>query len=182
MADLARGLEAHIASCQTYEGGIGGARGCEAHGGYTFCGVAALVLCRIAREEEVGGPGARDDGGPEAEQRRDAQEEGGDAVDLVAGRRHVALEPAEAVAALGRRVVELPVGAGLHAHLDLGRVARGDRHSMQGLVVAGVVGLARRDWQVWPRYHGEGPITCEISGANAAINSLFASTPPRFVI
>lgn len=66
MADLARGLEAHIASCQTYEGGIGGARGCEAHGGYTFCGVAALVLCRIAREEEVGGPGARDDGGAPA--------------------------------------------------------------------------------------------------------------------
>lgn len=30
--------------CQTYEGGIGGYPGNEAHGGYTFCGVAAMVL------------------------------------------------------------------------------------------------------------------------------------------
>lgn len=33
-----------IASCQTYEGGFGATPGNEAHGGYTFCGVAALVL------------------------------------------------------------------------------------------------------------------------------------------
>lgn len=33
-----------IASCQTYEGGIGGAPDLEAHGGYTFCGIAALAL------------------------------------------------------------------------------------------------------------------------------------------
>lgn len=33
-----------IASCQTYEGGIGGAPDLEAHGGYAFCGVAALAL------------------------------------------------------------------------------------------------------------------------------------------
>jgi len=31
-------------SCQTYEGGIGGEPYNEAHGGYTFCGVAALIL------------------------------------------------------------------------------------------------------------------------------------------
>uniref|UniRef100_A0A183EZ76 Protein farnesyltransferase subunit beta n=1 Tax=Gongylonema pulchrum TaxID=637853 RepID=A0A183EZ76_9BILA len=31
-------------SCQTYEGGFGGVRCCEAHGGYTFCGVAALMI------------------------------------------------------------------------------------------------------------------------------------------
>ena len=32
-------------SClQTYEGGLGGEPGNEAHGGYTFCGLAALVL------------------------------------------------------------------------------------------------------------------------------------------
>lgn len=31
-------------SCQTYEGGFAGAPGCEAHGGYTFCGAASLVL------------------------------------------------------------------------------------------------------------------------------------------
>lgn len=33
-----------ISSCQTYEGGIGGAPDIEAHGGYTFCGIAALAL------------------------------------------------------------------------------------------------------------------------------------------
>lgn len=61
MSELARGLEAHIASCQTYEGGIGGAHGCEAHGGYTFCGVAALVLCQLAKDEEgTDGAGERD--------------------------------------------------------------------------------------------------------------------------
>lgn len=29
---------------QTYEGGLGGAPGNEAHGGYTYCGLAALML------------------------------------------------------------------------------------------------------------------------------------------
>ena len=29
---------------QTYEGGLGGEPGNEAHGGYTFCGLAALLL------------------------------------------------------------------------------------------------------------------------------------------
>lgn len=29
---------------QTYEGGIGGEPGVEAHGGYTYCGVASLVI------------------------------------------------------------------------------------------------------------------------------------------
>uniref|UniRef100_A0A914W7J4 Protein farnesyltransferase n=1 Tax=Plectus sambesii TaxID=2011161 RepID=A0A914W7J4_9BILA len=33
-----------LVSCQTYEGGFGGVQGCEAHGGYTFCGLAALTL------------------------------------------------------------------------------------------------------------------------------------------
>ena len=31
-------------SCQTFEGGFGGGPGQEAHGGYTFCGFAALSL------------------------------------------------------------------------------------------------------------------------------------------
>lgn len=31
-------------SCQTYEGGFAGYPGLEAHGGYTFCGAAALML------------------------------------------------------------------------------------------------------------------------------------------
>ncbi|CAF1323134.1 unnamed protein product [Didymodactylos carnosus] len=30
--------------CQTYEGGFGAVPGCEAHGGYTFCGYATLLL------------------------------------------------------------------------------------------------------------------------------------------
>lgn len=33
-----------IISCQTYEGGFSGCPGMEAHGGYAFCGLAALVM------------------------------------------------------------------------------------------------------------------------------------------
>lgn len=33
-----------IASCQTYEGGFGSRPGTEAHGGYTYCSLAALIL------------------------------------------------------------------------------------------------------------------------------------------
>lgn len=33
-----------IYSCQTYEGGIAGEPGSEAHGGYTFCGLATMIL------------------------------------------------------------------------------------------------------------------------------------------
>lgn len=33
-----------VASCQTWEGGFGGEPGAEAHGGYTFCGIAALRI------------------------------------------------------------------------------------------------------------------------------------------
>ena len=32
------GLVGYVKSCQTYEGGLGGEPGAEAHGGYTFCG------------------------------------------------------------------------------------------------------------------------------------------------
>ena len=31
-------------SCQTYEGGIGSSPGTEAHGGYTFCGLATMSI------------------------------------------------------------------------------------------------------------------------------------------
>lgn len=44
MAELFAGTAKWIASCQTYEGGIGGTPDLEAHGGYSFCGVAALAL------------------------------------------------------------------------------------------------------------------------------------------
>lgn len=43
-AKLFKGTVDWIASCQTYEGGIGGVPDKEAHGGYTFCGIAALAL------------------------------------------------------------------------------------------------------------------------------------------
>lgn len=33
-----------IANCQTYEGGFAGCPDMEAHGGYAFCGLAAIVL------------------------------------------------------------------------------------------------------------------------------------------
>ena len=42
--ELTKGTAEWIASCQTYEGGIGATPGEEAHGGYTFCGLAAMVL------------------------------------------------------------------------------------------------------------------------------------------
>ena len=41
---LFSGTAEWLAGCQTYEGGMGGESGNEAHGGYTFCGVAALAL------------------------------------------------------------------------------------------------------------------------------------------
>lgn len=33
-----------LASCQTYEGGFGAMPGLEAHGGYSFCGLASAIL------------------------------------------------------------------------------------------------------------------------------------------
>ena len=37
-------LTQSVFAMQTYEGGLGGEHGNEAHGGYTFCGLAALML------------------------------------------------------------------------------------------------------------------------------------------
>jgi protein farnesyltransferase subunit beta len=42
--NLQDGLEDWVASCQTFEGGISGAPGNEAHGAYTFCAIACLSL------------------------------------------------------------------------------------------------------------------------------------------
>lgn len=41
----------YISECQSYEGGIGGEPGNEAHGGYTFCAYGALAL--IGKEEAL---------------------------------------------------------------------------------------------------------------------------------
>ncbi|MEE6492844.1 hypothetical protein FKM82_016650 [Ascaphus truei] len=43
---LFAGTAEWIARCQNWEGGIGGVPGMEAHGGYTFCGLAALVIMK----------------------------------------------------------------------------------------------------------------------------------------
>ncbi|GAA0174121.1 acyltransferase [Lithospermum erythrorhizon] len=42
--EFVQGVGNYILSCQTYEGGIAGEPWSEAHGGYTFCGLAAMVL------------------------------------------------------------------------------------------------------------------------------------------
>merc|ERR1712232_411885 len=42
--ELIDGVAAYVGSCQTFEGGIAGEAGLEAHGGYTYCGLAALCI------------------------------------------------------------------------------------------------------------------------------------------
>ena len=42
--DLFSGTAEFLLACQSYEGGFGGEPGCEAHGGYTFCSIAGLVI------------------------------------------------------------------------------------------------------------------------------------------
>ena len=42
--ELTYGVIDNIKNCQTVEGGLGPEPYCEAHGGYTFCGVASLIL------------------------------------------------------------------------------------------------------------------------------------------
>jgi len=42
--ELSFGVGDFVASCQTYEGGISCVPYGEAHGGYTFCGLAASII------------------------------------------------------------------------------------------------------------------------------------------
>ncbi|KAG2600524.1 hypothetical protein PVAP13_5KG524800 [Panicum virgatum] len=51
--ELAKGVGDYIARCQTYEGGIAGEPHAEAHGGYTFCGLAALILLNEAEKLDL---------------------------------------------------------------------------------------------------------------------------------
>ncbi|CAL2045964.1 CBN-FNTB-1 protein [Caenorhabditis brenneri] len=44
LEEISGGVAEWIISCQSYEGGFGGEPYTEAHGGYTFCAVASLVL------------------------------------------------------------------------------------------------------------------------------------------
>jgi len=48
--DLVTGVGEYVGACQTYEGGIAGEPGMEAHGGYSYCGLAALAILGIAQE------------------------------------------------------------------------------------------------------------------------------------
>mmetsp|Transcript_22088 Transcript_22088/g.66297 ORF Transcript_22088/g.66297 Transcript_22088/m.66297 type:complete len:381 (-) Transcript_22088:4287-5429(-) len=46
----ARLARAHVAACQAYDGGLGLAPGCEAHGGSTYCGAATRALLPPAED------------------------------------------------------------------------------------------------------------------------------------
>ena len=50
---LAAGVGDYLARCQTYEGGLGGEPHAEAHGGYTFCGLAAALLAGEAHRLDL---------------------------------------------------------------------------------------------------------------------------------
>ncbi len=41
---ITSGIVSNIKSCQTFEGGFGPEPYCEAHGGYSFCAIASLIL------------------------------------------------------------------------------------------------------------------------------------------
>ncbi|KAI8871030.1 GI22551 [Ramicandelaber brevisporus] len=51
--ELVRGIGDYVTLCQTYEGGIGCIPGVEAHGGYAFCALGALVLLGETDKIEV---------------------------------------------------------------------------------------------------------------------------------
>jgi prenyltransferase beta subunit len=48
--EVTAGVAEHVLDCQTYEGGIGSNLGNEAHGGYAFCGLAAMTLLKKSHE------------------------------------------------------------------------------------------------------------------------------------
>ena len=43
---ITKGVAEYIKSCQTFEGGLGPEPFCEAHGGYSYCGIATLILLK----------------------------------------------------------------------------------------------------------------------------------------
>ena len=50
---LTKGVVENIKNCQTFEGGLGPEPYCEAHGGYSYCGIASLVLLNKLYEIDV---------------------------------------------------------------------------------------------------------------------------------
>eukprot|EP00811_Abedinium_folium_P032270 NODE_5336_length_1781_cov_12.019952.p1 GENE.NODE_5336_length_1781_cov_12.019952~~NODE_5336_length_1781_cov_12.019952.p1 ORF type:complete len:449 (+),score=104.52 NODE_5336_length_1781_cov_12.019952:191-1537(+) len=52
--ELIAGVAVHVRSLQTWEGGIAGEDGLEAHGGYAYCGLAALCIIGQASALDLG--------------------------------------------------------------------------------------------------------------------------------
>lgn len=51
--DILEGVAETVLLSQTHEGGISNVIGGEAHGGFTFCGVAALALLKRLQDLDV---------------------------------------------------------------------------------------------------------------------------------
>lgn len=51
--ELTQGVVDNIKKCQSFEGGLGPEPFCEAHGGYSFCGIATLVLMNKLEEIDM---------------------------------------------------------------------------------------------------------------------------------
>ena len=51
--DLTKGVINNIKNCQTFEGGLGPEPYCEAHGGYSYCGIATLILLKKLNEINI---------------------------------------------------------------------------------------------------------------------------------
>ena len=47
---ITKGVVNNIKNCQTFEGGLGPEPYCEAHGGYSYCGIATLVMLNKLNE------------------------------------------------------------------------------------------------------------------------------------
>mmetsp|Transcript_56157 Transcript_56157/g.130767 ORF Transcript_56157/g.130767 Transcript_56157/m.130767 type:complete len:420 (-) Transcript_56157:68-1327(-) len=51
--ELMEGVAEYVCRCQTFEGGLAGEQGLEAHGGYSYCGLAALCIMGKAHELDL---------------------------------------------------------------------------------------------------------------------------------
>ena len=50
---LTKGVVENIKNCQTFEGGLGPEPFCEAHGGYSYCGIATLIILKKLNEIDM---------------------------------------------------------------------------------------------------------------------------------
>lgn len=46
-------VDSYVLSCQSYEGGLGLCPGSEAHGAYTYLGLAAALIAKCAHKLEI---------------------------------------------------------------------------------------------------------------------------------